>query len=138
MAPAKDNKLNAGVRQHNICPPPPPPPFPRKKTPRGYTFALLVANQLWRANQHEHARFGISSPWSSPSRSGILRVVVQPWLSLHAAVQRPLFSLPLHAARAPHQFSEHHTHFGSLVSSMCAADPTNRIHLLRSHTALST
>ena len=33
---------------------------------------LVVANQLWRAKQDEDACFGLSSPWSFPSRSGIL------------------------------------------------------------------
>ena len=39
------------------------------KTPGGYNFTpLIMANQLlWRANQHEHACFGLSSPWSFPS-----------------------------------------------------------------------
>ena len=48
------------------------------QTPGGYKFASLVASQLWRANQHEHASFEMSSPWMFPSRSGIL---------LHAVVQ---------------------------------------------------
>ena len=57
------------------------------QTPGGYKFAPLVASQQGRANQHEPACFGVSSPWSFPSRSGIrLRVIVQPWLSL----QRPI------------------------------------------------
>ena len=51
--------------------------------PGGYKFAPLVASRLWRANQHEPACFGLSSPWSFPSRSGIpLHAVVQPWLLL--------------------------------------------------------
>ena len=38
-----------------------------------YKFVPLVANQLWRANQHEHACFGLSSPpWSFPLHSGVL------------------------------------------------------------------
>ena len=32
------------------------------KIPGGYKFAPLVTNQLWRANQHEHACFGLSFP----------------------------------------------------------------------------
>ena len=48
------------------------------KIPGGCKFAPLVANQLWRANQHEQACFGLSSPESFPSCSGIL---------LHAVVQ---------------------------------------------------
>ena len=32
------------------------------KTAGGYKFAPPVANQLWRANQHEHACSGLSSP----------------------------------------------------------------------------
>ena len=54
----------------------------------GYKFApLLVASQQGRANQHEPACFGLSSPWSFPSRSGIpLHAVVQPWLSLQRSI----------------------------------------------------
>ena len=51
------------------------------QTPGGYKFALLVASQLRRANQHEHACFELFSLWSFPSRSGIvLYTVVQPRL----------------------------------------------------------
>ena len=57
------------------------------QTPGGCKFASLVASEQGRANQHEPACFGLSSPWSFPSRSGIpLHGVVQPWLSL----QRPI------------------------------------------------
>ena len=53
------------------------------QTPRGHKFAPLVTSQQGRANQHEHACFGLSSPWSFPSRSGIpLHAVVQPWFFL--------------------------------------------------------
>ena len=49
------------------------------QTPGGYKFAPPVINQQRRANQHEPACFGLSSPWSFPSRSGIrLHAVVQP------------------------------------------------------------
>ena len=49
------------------------------QTPGGHKFAPLVASQQGRANQHEPACFGLSSPWSFPSRSGIpLYAVVQP------------------------------------------------------------
>ena len=34
------------------------------QTPGGYKFAPLVASQQGRANQHEPACFGLSSPWS--------------------------------------------------------------------------
>ena len=48
------------------------------QTPGGYKFAPLVASQQGRANQHEPASFGLSSPWFLPSRSGIrLHAVVQ-------------------------------------------------------------
>lgn len=49
-----------------------------EKTCPGDKFAPLVANQLWRANQHEHACIGLSSSWSSPSRLDML---------VHAVVQ---------------------------------------------------
>ena len=45
-----------------------------------------MANQLWRANQHEHACFGISCPWSFPSRSGILHFCRIPALTFFAAI----------------------------------------------------
>ena len=41
------------------------------QTPGGHKFAPLVASRQGRANQHEPACFGLSSPWSFPSRSGI-------------------------------------------------------------------
>ena len=57
------------------------------QTPGGYKFASLVASQQGRANRHEPAWFGLSSPWSFPSRSGIpLHAVVQPWLSLQRSI----------------------------------------------------
>ena len=50
------------------------------QTPGGYKFVPLVANHLWQANQVEHACFGLSCPWSFPSRSGILlHALVQPF-----------------------------------------------------------
>ena len=69
----------------------------KTKTPGGQTFAPLVANQLWRASHHEHACFGLSSPWSFPSRSCILKhATLKPWLYLrrlfHHETFRPLFS----------------------------------------------
>ena len=42
------------------------------QTPGGFKFTPLVTSQIWRANQHEPACFGLSSPWFFPSRSGIL------------------------------------------------------------------
>ena len=42
------------------------------QTPGGYKFAPLVADQLWQANRPGHACFGLSSPRSFLSRSGIL------------------------------------------------------------------
>ena len=41
------------------------------QTPEGYKFALLVASQQGRANQHEPACFGLSSPRPFPSRLSI-------------------------------------------------------------------
>ena len=43
------------------------------QTPGGYKLAPPVASQQGRANQREPACFGLSSPWSFPSRSGICR-----------------------------------------------------------------
>ena len=46
-----------------------------------------MANQLWRANQHEPACFRLSSPWYFPSRSGtLLHAVDQRWLSLQRSI----------------------------------------------------
>ena len=71
-------KHDARKRQYGIGKP---------KTPGGYKFAPLVANQLWRLNQHEHAYFGLSSPWLFPSRSVILLpAVVQPWIFLQRSI----------------------------------------------------
>ena len=54
------------------------------QTPGGYKFVPLVASQQERASQHEPACFGLSSPWSFPSRSGIpLHTGVQPWIRYH-------------------------------------------------------
>ena len=39
------------------------------QTHGGYKLTPLVASQQGRANQHEPACFGLSSPWSFPSRS---------------------------------------------------------------------
>ena len=140
------------------------------QTPGRYKFALLVASQQGRANQHEPACFGLSSPWSFLSRSDIrLHAVVQPWLfcsdpfrhevfrpllrrsapfplvlgcsrpmvgvdaessEVVQETPHPLFFLPPHAAHAHHQ-SSNVTHFGSLVSSMRATNPANKIRLLR-------
>ena len=46
------------------------------QTPGGYKFALLVASQVWRANQHEHACFELFYLWSFPSRPGIVLYTV--------------------------------------------------------------
>ena len=51
-----------------------------------------ISRHLWleqgRANQHGRACFGLSSSWSFPLRSGIIRLhaVVQPWLSLQRSI----------------------------------------------------
>ena len=61
------------------------------QTPRGYKFAPLVARQQGRANQHEPACFGLSSPWPFPSRSGIpLHAVVSPALTSSATIHFPM------------------------------------------------
>ena len=59
------------------------------QAPGGHKFAPLVASQQGRANQHEPACFGVPSPWSFPSRSGI---------PLHAVVQPLFFSAAIHFA----------------------------------------
>ena len=59
------------------------------QTPGGHKFRPLVASQQGRANQHEPACFGLSSPWSFPSRSGI---------PLHAVASLIVFSAPTHFA----------------------------------------
>ena len=52
------------------------------QTPGEYKFVQLVASQQGRANQHEPACFGLSSPRSFPPRSGIpLHAVILLWLS---------------------------------------------------------
>ena len=61
----------------------------QSKTPGGYKFEPLVANQLllWWANQHKDACDGLSCHWSFPSRSCILlHTVVQPWPSLQRSI----------------------------------------------------
>ena len=57
------------------------------QTPEGYRFASLVTSQLWRADQHKPACFGLSSPWSFPSRSNILlHALTQLWIFLQQSV----------------------------------------------------
>ena len=137
------------------------------QTPGGHKFAPLVASQQGR----EPACFGLSSPWSFPSRSGIpLHAVVQSWFFLQRSIlpwnvpplvlpfcaipprpglqlstgrrwcrklwDRPgntpstLFSWPP-TQPAPLTISPNIAHFGSLVSSMRATNPANKIRLLR-------
>ena len=46
-----------------------------------FVMTIHTSIHTWRANQHEHACFGISSLGSFPSSSGILlHAVVQPWI----------------------------------------------------------
>ena len=53
------------------------------QTPGEYNFALFVASQQGRTNQHKPVCFGRSSHWSFSLRSGIpLYAVVRPWPSL--------------------------------------------------------
>ena len=55
--------------------------------PKRILVRATVANQLLRANQYEHACFGLPSPWSFPSRSDqLLHAVVLPWLSLPRSI----------------------------------------------------
>ena len=141
------------------------------QTPGGHKFAALVASQQGRANQHEPTCFGLSSPWSFPSRWGIpLHAVVQPcfffaainfamkystpcspvlrhspsswaavlhWSALMPKALRPSRKHPIHSLfcppiePAPPTISMNITHFDSLVSSMRATNPANKIRLLR-------
>ena len=56
----KQNKTNVTLEKDNMT-------SASKKTHGGYKLAPLVANQLWRANQHENACFGrLSSPCLGP------------------------------------------------------------------------
>ena len=76
---AEQNKTNVTPEKDVMTSP--------NQTPGGYKFAPLVASQQGGANQHEPTCFGLSSPWSFPSRSGILpHVVVQPWFSLQRSI----------------------------------------------------
>ena len=71
------------------------------QTHGGYEFAPLVASQQRRANQHEPACFGLSSPWSFPLRSGIpLHAVVQLWFFLQRSFCHEMFR-PLFCHSAP-------------------------------------
>ena len=63
----KQNKRNARERQHDI-----------RSEDTSSRHSWLIINYVWRANQHGHTCFGLSSPWFFPSRLGIL---------LHAVVQ---------------------------------------------------
>ena len=54
---AKQNKTNVTPEKYVMT--------SANQTPGGHKFAPLVANQQGRANQHEPACFGLSSPWSS-------------------------------------------------------------------------
>ena len=81
----------------------------------GYKFTPLVASLQGRPNQHKPACFGLSSPWSFPSRSGIpLHAVVQPWFSLQRdpfrhEMFRPLFCSEI-VQETPHLlFSPRHS-----------------------------
>ena len=89
---AKRNIRNTRERRHDVM-------TSANQTPRGHKFASLVASQQGRANQHEPACFGLSSPWPFPSRSGIslLHAVVQSSLGFFSSdpfcheMFRPLF-----------------------------------------------
>ena len=64
------------------------------QTPGGHKFAPLVAIQQGRANQHEPACFGLSSPWSFPSRSGIPLHTVVYSISRAASIASDCCRLP--------------------------------------------
>ena len=122
-------------------------------------------------NHHEHACFGLSSPWppryarpyfiaclgparflcSDPFRHEKLRPLLRRLAPFHLVLgcSRPLVGVDAESSEAveetPHLFfflppprswrpptsSPNITHFGSLVSSMRATNPANRIRLLR-------
>ena len=65
----KQNKINVTPEKDDVT--------SANQTPGGFKFSPPVACQQWRANQHEPVSFGLSCPWSFPSRSGILLHVVQ-------------------------------------------------------------
>ena len=76
---AKQNKTNVTPEKDIVT--------SANQTPGGYKFAPLVASQQGRANQHGPACFGLFSPWSFPSHTGIpLHAVVQPWFSLQRSI----------------------------------------------------
>ena len=75
---AKQNKVKVTPEKDMIS---------ANQTPGGHKFAPLVASQQGRANQHEPACFGLSSPWPFPSRSGILlHSIVQPCFFLQPSI----------------------------------------------------
>ena len=109
----------------------------------GYKVSPLVANQLWRVNQHEHACIGLSYPWSFQSRSGILYCMPSSSTDFLCSdlfrheTFRPLFRRlapstifpdPPRTPRPPTS-SPTITHFGILVSSLRATNPATRIRI---------
>ena len=56
------------------------------QTAGGYKFAPLVASQQGRANQHEPAYFGLSSPWVLPVTFGHATACRSPALASSAAI----------------------------------------------------
>ena len=72
-----------------------------KQPPGGHKFPQLLASQQGQANQREPATFGLSSPWSFPSPSGIpLFAVGQPFLFLQRSICHEMFR-PLFCRSAP-------------------------------------
>ena len=74
----KRNKTNVTPEKNNTT--------YANQTPGVYKFAPLAASQLWQANQHEPAYFGLSTSWSFPSRSGHMTACCSPALGFSAAI----------------------------------------------------
>ena len=88
---AKQNKPNTRERRHDIC----------KPNARRAQVCATCGQSTRRANQHEPACFGLSSPWSFPSRWGIpLHAVVQPWFFCNDPFCHEMFR-PLFCRSAP-------------------------------------
>ena len=108
------------------------------QTPGEHNLASLVVSQQGRANQHEPACFGLSSPWSFPSRLGIqLHGVVQPWFSCNDPFCHEMFR-PLFCRSAPFPLvlgCSHPLVGVDAESSEVVQEPPHPLFLLALHTA---